>query len=105
MISAANRTRLRPARFASYIAASAAAMNACVSSIFRPAAAPTLIVTGEAHLDYVVPVEGSAEYERLIAGARRRVLPSTGHLGSMTRPVEFAAVIRTFVEGLRDAAA
>jgi hypothetical protein len=45
-MSAAKRTRLRPARFASYIAASAAAMNACVSSIFRPAAAPTLIVTG-----------------------------------------------------------
>jgi pimeloyl-ACP methyl ester carboxylesterase len=68
-------------------------------------AAPTLIVTGEAHLDHVVPVEASAEYERLIPHARRAVLASTGHLGAMTRPHEFAALLREFVEGLRDAAA
>jgi len=67
--------------------------------------APTLIVTGEAHLDFVVPVNATAEYERLIPHARRVVLPSTGHLGAMTRPQEFAALVRTFVEGLRDAAA
>jgi pimeloyl-ACP methyl ester carboxylesterase len=67
--------------------------------------APTLIVTGEAHLDYVVPVDGTAEYERLIPRTRRVVLDSTGHLGAMTRPHEFAALIRDFVEGLRDAAA
>ena len=66
--------------------------------------APTLILTGEAHLDYVVPVEGAAEYERLIPHARRAVLPSTGHLGSMTRPHEFAALVRDFAEGLRHAA-
>ncbi len=68
-------------------------------------AAPTLILTGEAHLDYVVPVEGAAEYERLIPHARRAVLPSTGHLGSVTRPHEFAAIVRNFVEGVRNAAA
>jgi pimeloyl-ACP methyl ester carboxylesterase len=68
-------------------------------------AAPTLILTGEPHLDYVVPVAGSAEYERLIPHARRAVLPETGHLGSMTRPNEFAALVRNFVESLRDAAA
>jgi 3-oxoadipate enol-lactonase len=66
--------------------------------------APTLLLTGEAHLDFVVPVEGVAEYQRLIPHARRVVLPSTGHLGSMTRPKEFAALIRTFVEALRHAA-
>jgi len=59
-------------------------------------AAPTLIITGEAHLDYVVPVEGSAAYERLIANARRAVLRETGHLGSMTRPREFAELVRAF---------
>src|SRR5439155_3218542 len=59
-------------------------------------AAPTLIITGEAHLDYVVPVDGSAAYERLIANAHRVVLPATGHLGSMTRPREFAELIRAF---------
>ena len=67
--------------------------------------APTLVLTGEAHLDYVVPVEGAAEYQRLIPHARRAVLPSTGHLGSITRPREFASLVRNFVEGSRDAAA
>ena len=67
--------------------------------------APTLIVTGEAHLDHVVPVEGSAVYQRLIPHARAAVLRQTGHLGSITRPHEFAAIVRNFVEGHRDAAA
>ena len=67
--------------------------------------APTLIVTGEAHLDYVVPVEGSSVYQRLIPQARTSVLKQTGHLGSITRPEEFAAMVRGFVEGHRDAAA
>jgi pimeloyl-ACP methyl ester carboxylesterase len=59
--------------------------------------APTLIVTGERHLDHVVPVEGSSEYLRLIAGARAVVLERTGHLGSITRPDAFAALVREFV--------
>ena len=58
--------------------------------------APTLIVTGEPHLDHVVPVEGSSEYLRLIAGARAVVLERTGHLGSITRPDAFAAIVRAF---------
>ena len=62
-------------------------------------AAPTLVITGEPHLDYVVPVDGSAEYERLIANARRAVLRETGHLGAMTRPREFADLIRAFANG------
>jgi len=67
-------------------------------------AVPTLLLTGEAHLDFVVPVEGVAEYQRLIPHARRVVLPSTGHLGSMTRPREFASLIRSFIEDQRSAA-
>ena len=66
---------------------------------------PTLVLTGEAHLDHVVPVEGSAVYQRLIPDARTAVLRQTGHLGSITRPHEFAAIVRNFVEGHRDAAA
>jgi len=62
-------------------------------------AAPTLIITGEPHLDYVVPVDGSAAYERMIANARRAVLMETGHLGAMTRPREFADLIRAFAGG------
>ncbi len=67
--------------------------------------APALILTGEPHLDHVVPVEGSAVYQRLIPHARTAVLAQTGHLGSITRPHEFAAIVRDFVEGHRDAAA
>jgi len=57
---------------------------------------PTLIITGEPHLDRVVQVESSSEYERLIPDARRVTLRDTGHLGSMTRPREFAEMIRAF---------
>jgi 3-oxoadipate enol-lactonase len=67
--------------------------------------APTLVITGEAGLDHVVPVEGSSEYTRRIANARAFVLERTGHLGSITRPEAFCEVIRTFVEGHRHAAA
>ena len=67
--------------------------------------APTLVVTGERHLDHVVPVEGSSEYVRLIPNARATVLERTGHLGSITRPDAFAAIVRAFTEGHRHAAA
>jgi pimeloyl-ACP methyl ester carboxylesterase len=58
--------------------------------------APTLVVTGEPHLDHVVPAGGSADYSRLIAGARTAIIERTGHLGSITRPDVFAAAIRDF---------
>ena len=61
--------------------------------------APTLVVTGERHLDHVVPVDGSSEYLRLIPDARAIVLERTGHLGSITRPDAFAAIVREFVAG------
>jgi pimeloyl-ACP methyl ester carboxylesterase len=59
--------------------------------------APTLVLTGERHLDHVVPVEGAADYVRLIPDARAAVLERTGHLGSITRPDLFAATVRDFV--------
>jgi pimeloyl-ACP methyl ester carboxylesterase len=67
--------------------------------------APTLVVMGESHLDHVVPVEGSSEYVRLIPDARAMVLERTGHLGTITRPDAFAAIVRGFIEGHRHAAA
>jgi pimeloyl-ACP methyl ester carboxylesterase len=68
-------------------------------------AAPTLVVTGEPALDHVVDVEGSREFARLIPGARTEVIARTGHLGSVTRPDAFAALVGDFVEGTRHAAA
>ena len=67
--------------------------------------APTLVVTGERDLDHAVPVDGSLEYLRLIPNARAVVLERTGHLGSITRPDAFAALVRAFTEGQRHAAA
>ena len=60
-------------------------------------AAPTLVVTGDPSLDYVVPAGGTSEYARLIARASSVVLGGTGHLGCNTRPGEFARAVRDFV--------
>src|SRR4029079_8467140 len=59
--------------------------------------APTLVVTGEPHLDHVVTVGGTREYAHLIRGASLVLLERTGHLGSVTRPHDFAAAIRSFL--------
>ena len=60
--------------------------------------APTLIVTGERALDRVVPVDGTSSYTALIPGARHVVMERTGHPGTITRPAEFAAMVRAFVD-------
>lgn len=60
--------------------------------------APTLVVTGERALDFVVPRDGTIEYANLIAGARAVTLEGTGHLGSLTKPQAFANVVREFLE-------
>lgn len=59
--------------------------------------APTLIVTGERALDWVVPVDGSRGYAATIRGARLAVLDRTGHLGTVTHPDQFAALVTEFV--------
>jgi pimeloyl-ACP methyl ester carboxylesterase len=59
--------------------------------------APTLVVTGEAVLDYVVPVTGTSEYARLISNASAAVIERTGHLGTVTRPEVFADMVSAFV--------
>ena len=67
--------------------------------------APTLVITGEPHLDQIVPVDGTSDYARLIAGAQHVVLERTGHQGVMTRPDAFAHLVRAFAESHRHAAA
>ncbi len=57
---------------------------------------PTLLVTGEESLDRVVPVRESREYLRLWPHARHVTLPSTGHLGSVTKAAEFADLVAAF---------
>ncbi len=59
--------------------------------------APTLIITGEPQLDYVVPADGTAEYAQLIPGARYVRIERTGHLGYITKPERFAKIVADFV--------
>lgn len=66
---------------------------------FRRIPAETLLITGERDLDRVVPVERSLEYLDLIAGARHATLPRTGHVGLLTRPADFAALVSRFATG------
>jgi pimeloyl-ACP methyl ester carboxylesterase len=58
---------------------------------------PALVVTGEPGLDRVVPPDLTCRYLRAMPRARHVVLPRTGHLGSCTRPREFAAIVREFL--------
>ena len=64
----------------------------------RRVSAPTLIITGEPHLDRVVNTTGTSKYADLISGARCAVLAGTGHLGSITKPKAFAAVVDDFIK-------
>jgi pimeloyl-ACP methyl ester carboxylesterase len=59
---------------------------------------PTLVLTGEAGLDRVVPVRLTEEYLRILPHAERVTLVRTGHLGLITRPREFADATAPFVE-------
>ena len=58
----------------------------------------TLIVTGEAALDNVVPVAATHEYLRIWPQASLATLARTGHLGLITRPAAFANIVVPFAE-------
>jgi pimeloyl-ACP methyl ester carboxylesterase len=59
---------------------------------------PTLVITGEGHLDHVVPAEGTSDYTRAIEGARLETLPRSGHFGCITRPEAFTRIVHRFLE-------
>ena len=58
---------------------------------------PTLVVTGEADLDRVVPVEITRRFAEVIPGARCEQIAGTGHLGVLTKPGRFAELVGDFV--------
>ena len=60
--------------------------------------APTLVVTGEPHLDKVVPVDSTREYLSLIRGARYEMMEGTGHLGMLTQPQRFVRIVSDFTD-------
>jgi pimeloyl-ACP methyl ester carboxylesterase len=57
---------------------------------------PALIVTGQAELDRVVPVSLTRDYLRLWPHASDVTIARSGHLGSLTRPEEFAELVARF---------
>jgi len=59
---------------------------------------PTLIITGEPSLDRVVPVAATHEYLQLWPHANIATIARRGHLGSITRPGEFARLVMGFAE-------
>jgi pimeloyl-ACP methyl ester carboxylesterase len=60
--------------------------------------APTLVVTGDDSLDRVVPTRLTHEYLRIWPDAQHATINRTGHLGLITRPADFAAVVVPFVK-------
>jgi 3-oxoadipate enol-lactonase len=64
--------------------------------------APTHVITGEPGLDAVVPVASTRDYLTLIPGATAAVLPHTGHIGLVSRPNHFAALVREFLHVVDD---
>jgi len=63
--------------------------------------APALVVTGEEGLDLILPVGVTCRYLDDLDSAQHVVLKQTGHLGSVTKPDEFADVLGRFVDGIR----
>ena len=62
--------------------------------------APSLIVTGEPGLDRIVPVEVTRRYLDELRRAEHVVLKHTGHIGVVTRPLEFANLLGRFVDAV-----
>jgi len=67
----------------------------------RSIRARALVMTGEAALDRIVPVQVTERYMNELPSAQRVVLERTGHIGLVTRPVEFAEILGRFVDDTR----
>jgi pimeloyl-ACP methyl ester carboxylesterase len=87
------RHRFSPGRMARRVHLLANASPVDVSAI----RVPTLVLTGEPELDVVVPVRATREYLHLIPDARLERVERTGHLGLITRPDVFTALVAPFV--------
>jgi pimeloyl-ACP methyl ester carboxylesterase len=61
---------------------------------------PALVITGEDHLDRVVPTVQTRQYVGRLRRARHVTLKGTGHLGIVTKPQEFADLVAKFVRDL-----
>lgn len=60
--------------------------------------APAMLITGEPRLDRVVDLTRSTDYVTLIKGTRHVTMERTGHIGLVTKPVQFAELVCRFAE-------
>lgn len=60
--------------------------------------APALLITGEPGLDRVIDLRQSAEWTTLIPGTRHVTMARTGHIGLVSKPVEFADLVCGFMK-------
>jgi pimeloyl-ACP methyl ester carboxylesterase len=63
----------------------------------RHVRAPALAITGEPGLDRTVPVDLTRRYLDCLPGCEHAVLDRTGHMGTVTRPDAFCALVASFV--------
>jgi pimeloyl-ACP methyl ester carboxylesterase len=61
--------------------------------------APTLVVSGERDLDRVVRHDETMSYVTAIDGASFQLFEKTGHLGTISAPERFAAIVARFLNG------
>ena len=69
------------------------------SATARVSRAPTLVVTGERELDQVVQADDTMGYLTAIPGAQFQLFERTGHLGTISAPERFAAIVSRFLNG------
>lgn len=62
--------------------------------------APTRVITGDETLDQVVRIRSTHDYLTLIPGSTAATLERTGHIGLVTRPAAFAALVEEFLNGV-----
>ncbi|MEN3339835.1 MAG: hypothetical protein V7647_3511 [Acidobacteriota bacterium] len=60
--------------------------------------APTLVTTGDDALDQIVDPAVTRRYLTLIPGAQYEKMERSGHIGMLTRPKQFAAIVAGFIE-------
>jgi pimeloyl-ACP methyl ester carboxylesterase len=89
------RAPLYPSRMAHWVRAW---MATDIEADCRRVTRPTLVVTGETALDRVVPVAQTLEVLDYIKGSTHVVLRRTGHIGVVSRPVEFSSLVTAFVD-------
>lgn len=88
------RAFMSPSRMAARLRWTEAFQYSDVSEVGQP----VLVITGEDGLDRVVDPALTRRYLSALPAAQHVVLSRTGHIGMLTKPNEFAEIIRRFAD-------